>query len=106
MHRKCIYLHEVGVLIVHGEKYDRRSVDMVVQAKHDWPLGIAMAWRKKLSTFHCLKPRYDDRSETYLITLQSAEQVLHRQNVGPVSLLISSYGICRKLFYMAACSAD
>ncbi|CAE7861257.1 unnamed protein product, partial [Symbiodinium sp. KB8] len=53
VHRKCIYLHEVGVLIVHGEKYDRRSVDMVVQAKHDW---------------------YDDRSETYLITLQSAEQ--------------------------------
>eukprot|EP00439_Symbiodinium_sp_Y106_P087274 s101_g43.t3 len=53
VHRKCIYLHEVGVLIVHGEKYDRHSVDMGVQAKHDW---------------------YDDSSETYLITLQSAEQ--------------------------------
>ncbi|CAE7041812.1 unnamed protein product [Symbiodinium sp. CCMP2456] len=53
VHEKCIYLHEVGVLIVHGEKYDRRSVDMVVQAKHDW---------------------YDDSSETYLILLQSVEQ--------------------------------
>ena len=65
---------------MHGEKYDRHSVDMGVQAKHDWPLSLHIAWQSAFgrSTFHCLccvPARYDDSSETYLITLQSAEQV-------------------------------
>ncbi|CAE7359579.1 unnamed protein product [Symbiodinium natans] len=53
VHQKRIYLHERGVLIVHGARYDRLSVDFDVQVRHDW---------------------FEESSETYLLLLQSAEQ--------------------------------
>ncbi|CAE7527868.1 unnamed protein product [Symbiodinium pilosum] len=53
VHQKSIYLHEHGVAIVHGERYDRLSTNLGVQVRHDW---------------------YDDSSETNLLTLQSVEE--------------------------------
>ncbi|CAJ1339666.1 unnamed protein product [Effrenium voratum] len=48
-----IYLHEMGVLIVHGARYDPTSVEDTVQVRHDW---------------------YDDASDTRLLLLQSVDE--------------------------------
>eukprot|EP00434_Breviolum_minutum_P043505 symbB.v1.2.038786.t1/scaffold6174.1/size20348/1 len=53
VYQGCLYLHDHGVVIVHGADYDPNSVSEAVQVRHDW---------------------YDSDSETYLITLQSSDQ--------------------------------
>lgn len=56
VYQGSIYLHQHGVLIVHGARYDANSVEAAVQFQHDW---------------------YDNDSETYLLTLQSSDQASH-----------------------------
>lgn len=121
VYQGCLYLHDHGVLIVHGADYDPNSVSDAVQVRHDWQPGMELRWcvanqpqiestrtvehvlisqkskRRKIFSSHLTwawykitrlfwfnfseKPprdvnseRYDNDSETYLITLQSSDQ--------------------------------
>eukprot|EP00435_Cladocopium_sp_Y103_P005256 s5429_g1.t1 len=53
VYQGSLYLHQHGVLVVHGARYDANSAEAAVQFQHDW---------------------YDNDSETYLMTLQSSDQ--------------------------------
>lgn len=39
VYQGSLYLHEYGVIIVHGAPYDPNSVDSAVQFQHDWYRG-------------------------------------------------------------------
>lgn len=40
VYQGCLYLHDHGVVIVHGADYDPNSVSEAVQVRHDWQPGI------------------------------------------------------------------
>ena len=69
VYQGCLYLHDHGVVIVHGADYDPNSVSEAVQVRHDWQPGIHVGLVGTRTLEHVLISQKSKRRRNFVKSL-------------------------------------